>query len=356
MSVPSNGSYGRVAFRHSWEESLGLRKAKYLVLVGVVVRVIWRIILRRKPIASPEVSKTAPTWATNTTQQAARLHQAPTPQPVDAQISTSEKLIFGRAAGALTEFSAGRKPVWVRDKSGDLTYDVIGFAKARGELAEDAFAFSKAEPIFALADGASSSSQAGEWAVALCKLWVNSHSAWSEESLAENIAPLQDEFTGTSVAVEDSPSTWFAEEVSRRGAHAAFLGVRIVPSDKRGCEVHAVSYGDVCMLVYTKDRLVQSFPIAEHTDFSSFPALLSSNEIPSAENLLISTFAVEPGSRVILATDGVASLLLHPKVSRSTVRAVISGTAKQCGKKLMEARETGLLDDDDYTLIRIVVT
>ena len=334
------------------------RTLRYLVLASVLARSIWHLVGMRKSavqqVRSP--SSSVPRWAEKSAQPQSPTPAKAVPKPAASAVVETNTVVFGRFAGALSEFAAGRSLKEVKSRATNYSFDCVGFAKARGELAEDAFACSKTEPIFALADGASSSSQAGEWALALCKLWVSSGSLWNQKSLAELVAPLQDEFTGASVAAEASPSTWFAEEVTRRGAHAAFLGVRIVPSGKSRYEVQAVSYGDVCMLVYTKDRLVQSFPIAEHSDFTSFPALLSSNEMPSDEKLLISKLAVEPDSRVILATDGVASLLLHPKVSRSTVRAVVSGTAKQCGKKLMDARETGLLDDDDYTLIRIVVT
>jgi serine/threonine protein phosphatase PrpC len=151
-------------------------------------------------------------------------------------------------------------------------------------------------------------------------------------------------------ADSDEPTAWFADEVARRGAYAAFLGVRFKETRGPRVEYRALSVGDVCLLHVNPDGRLSSFPVTAKDDFTSQPDLISS--APGTKPLLPVATAGGLNEReyLLIASDGVAALLLgEPQL----VADLLSGTPETVHSVLATARAEERMPDDDYTLIRI---
>ena len=163
---------------------------------------------------------------------------------------------------------------------------------------EDAVAGDPAAGRFAVADGASESFAAGEWARLLVAAFVAGGPAG--DWLA---APRAD----WRQAVAGQGMSWYAEEKLTAGGHATFLGLTTRPADG-GVEWEAVAVGDACLVHVVAGACRSSFPLTRPADFSMSPTLINSRAgVPAWKT---TRGVLRPGEALLLATDALAQCLL----------------------------------------------
>ena len=279
----------------------------------------------------------------------------PPPDLVGPLLRRARSIVSCRPAPTLEEVANGTTAVDVAWTAGPLRFQGFGFAKAQGELSEDAFAGHLRTASVAVADGASTSWQAGEWALSLCEAWVRPDGAWGSDEHETRVAAVQRSFQDSGHAKEAGKSRWFADEVARRGAFAAFLGISFDISAGPPVTYRALSVGDVCLLHYRNGMLVASFPITSSDELSSQPELIGSSLGRRTSPPKESSGELELGDVLILATDGVAGYLLGGSATGDPLRAFTHGPVNDVAGALGTARATGEMVDDDYTVVRVTL-
>jgi hypothetical protein len=164
---------------------------------------------------------------------------------------------------------------------------------------EDAVVGDSAAGRFAVADGASESFAAGEWARLLVEAFVERGP--SRDWLIRPRADWQQAVAGRAVS-------WYAEEKLSAGGHATFLGLTTQPvADQFDWE--AVAIGDACLFHVVSGSLLSSFPLDRPGDFTSSPTLISSRG--GSPNWKVTRGVLRPGEALLLATDALAQCLLQ---------------------------------------------
>lgn len=279
----------------------------------------------------------------------------PPPDPVGPLLHRTPSIVSCRPAPTLAEIAVGAAAVDVSWTAGPLRFEGFGFAKARGELSEDAFAGHLRTASVAVADGASSSWQAGEWALHLCDAWVSSASLWTSDEHETRVGEFQRSFQDPAQAPDAASSQWFADEVARRGAFAAFLGVSFDIAAGPQVAYRALSVGDVCLLHFRNEMLLASFPITSSDELNSQPELIASSPGRRTSPAKELSGELDSGDVLALATDGVAGYLLGGSATGDILESLIYGPAKDVAASLGTARTAGEMVDDDYTLVRVTL-
>jgi hypothetical protein len=217
----------------------------------------------------------------------------------------------------------------------------------------------------AVADGATESSFAGQWARQLVRAYGNSSMLGLEW-----LPPLAKEQARWRRTVQRKPLPWYAEEKVRNGAFAAFLGLAVTPqvspvTDKSasGGAWTAVSVGDCCLFHLRGAELLRSFPAQESTFFTQRPFLLSSNPLRNdalAERLLTTTGQWQAGDTFYLMTDALALWALQRWESGAAPWdevAALEGDQRQrrFGRWVEGLRASAMLRNDDVTLLAVQI-
>src|SRR5262245_17879032 len=122
---------------------------------------------------------------------------------------------------------------------------------------EDAFALNVEFGRFAVADGASESSFARQWARLLVDAFLAQPPAATGEELREWVKPLQEEWAK---GHKTKALSWFAEEKPRNGAFSSFLAMTL---DAEADRWQAMAIGDSCLFsVRGKKNVVTAFPLS----------------------------------------------------------------------------------------------
>jgi hypothetical protein len=211
---------------------------------------------------------------------------------------------------------------------------------------EDAFEVDRSGMIAAIADGASSSFGARDWAQALVDeflasrpepLTPRSFDSWLERCRRIAIAVPQDR----------ADESWWTEAGSQTGAYAAFLGVSIEPIGT-DFEVDIVVVGDCCAFVVNgKGNVTHTIPYSEAGQFGSHPALLGSTRLhPTAP--LWTRVEAQAGGTVVLATDAVGEWLLGDS---ARLGELLNGDEKSAKRLLQAERQANRIVNDDMTLV-----
>jgi hypothetical protein len=191
-----------------------------------------------------------------------------------------------------------------------LSYHALRVPR-RGHAAEecqDAVAGDAPRGRFAVADGASESADAGQWARLLVEDFVASparHLAW-----ASWLPQLQARWADAAAALPgDGALPWYLEERAREGAFATFLGVQVEDS-----VWHAQAVGDSCLFQLRGGALLRAFPLQRGDEFGSTPWLIGSRP-PGAEVAGRHGQRAEgewqAGDRLWLMTDALAQWFLR---------------------------------------------
>ena len=212
-----------------------------------------------------------------------------------------------------------------------------------------------------VADGASESAFAREWARAL----VDSFAAQppeltgiTGESLSEWLAPAQRKWYD-SVPWDRIP--WHGEAKARQGAFATLLGLTIAaaPHGSQGLSWQALAVGDCCLFIVRDDRLALSFPIEEASQFDNNPALICSNP-DNAGDLWKAVRRhggeCEAGDVFILASDALAGWFLAANSAGDKPWETLAELdSSNWAGWIEEQRSAGLMRNDDTTLVALEV-
>ena len=205
---------------------------------------------------------------------------------------------------------------------------------------EDAIEGDVVDKRFAIADGASESYAAGEFARMLAREYVSNGA--DREWLIQPRVQWQERFGKGEVA-------WYAEEKIASGAHATFLGLNVGTEGEHG-RWSAVAAGDSCLFVLHEGKLATSFPLDQSSAFNGAPALVRSHgEEPMWE---FGMGELHGGDRLLLATDALAQYLLCTSEAGNFAGPALLSIqdADDFAKWVQDARAAGQLKNDDVAL------
>lgn len=138
----------------------------------------------------------------------------------------------------------------------------------------------------AIADGATESSFAKEWADLLTKSFNKSKLPLKEYFLS-SLLELRKKWT---TLIQVKPLLWYAQEKAENGAFSAFLGVII---DLENYRYEAIAIGDCCFFHVRKDSVINQFPVKKSMEFGNNPYLISSKQ---SKNIELKNYLVEVSS------------------------------------------------------------
>jgi hypothetical protein len=223
---------------------------------------------------------------------------------------------------------------------------------------EDAFAADPALGRYAVADGATESSFAREWAGLLVDEFVQAGDAW--------LARLPDVQKRWLAGLPPAPYPWYAEAKVQEGAFATFLGLTVCRSpDGSYCDWQAVAIGDSCLFHSRGDELLAAFPLERSEAFTSVPRLLGSRTAAASDrekHIVRRQGQAQAGDRLWLMTDALAQCCLrdheqgrHPWRQVESLLAIPQ--ADQHFATWIEGlRNERRLRDDDVTLMKMDVS
>jgi hypothetical protein len=233
-------------------------------------------------------------------------------------------------------------------------YSLPKEGNAAGEY-EDAFAAEPGLGRFAIADGASESSFAGEWAKELTEGFVADPvqpGGW-----VEWLPQIRERWLG---AVSRGELPWYAEQKLEDGAFATLLGLEIELTPKSGgYPWRAAAVGDACLFHLRGGGLLSSFPVEDSTAFGTRPALIGSRARNGAASPIGDQWLAgraKPGDCFLLMTDALAQWFL------SAVEAGVwpwewltELTEETFPEWVANQRSTRALRNDDVTLLVVEV-
>ena len=211
----------------------------------------------------------------------------------------------------------------------------------------------------AVADGASESAFAREWARLLVRGYYRQRMT---------LARLQRCWQRM---VTRRPVPWYLEEKIRRGAHATLVGLSIrdaEPSERRGGSWRVVAVGDSCVFHVRDGELLSVAPISSSHQFDNHPHLISTDPSTSygldESRLTVVTGEWQPDDVFYLLTDALAEWTLgEHEAGRppwSLFRSLGQDGDSSAGQRSFETlvaklRKKGGLHNDDTTLLRVEV-
>ena len=213
----------------------------------------------------------------------------------------------------------------------------------------------------AVADGASDSAFAREWADVLTDAFVSRPPdipALAEHALHEWLSSAQAEWHGR-VPWDRIP--WHGEAKARLGAFATLLGltVGVAPSNPRKLVWHAVAVGDSCLFLVRDGQLSLSFPLDDAGQFDNSPSLVCSNPDNTGDlwdNVRRTSGECATGDTFILASDALACwLLARHAEGEKPWETLLALDRSGWTAWVQEQRSAGLLHNDDTTLLIIGV-
>jgi hypothetical protein len=204
---------------------------------------------------------------------------------------------------------------------------------------------------FAVADGATETSFAGEWARILTRAYCRDE--LSRKQIRKTLPLLEDEWRA---GIETESLPWYAEEKLTQGAFATLVGLTLFDG-----EWESSAIGDSCLFQVRRGRVITSFPMTSASDFNNHPGLLSSNNRrweDELENVKHASGTWEIDDEFYLMTDAIACWFLGA-IEAGQPAAEICGLL-QAGDRFEEwidsLRNDSGMRNDDVTLLKIRVT
>lgn len=195
-----------------------------------------------------------------------------------------------------------------KDIKASLTFELAqGFVvqKAGHSLTEceDIWGYAQKEQgmAIALADGATESSFAQEWAGLLVNHFVQDLPI--ELELIAWLKGLQNQWLSW-LAAQELP--WFAKRKAATGAFATFISLWLSEQSWR-----VMAVGDSCLFVVRDRQLITSFPQKSSRDFNNSPALIGTHLRPELLQILTMQGDLQMGDRFYLTTDAIACWILR---------------------------------------------
>ena len=228
------------------------------------------------------------------------------------------------------------------------------------EECEDAYAKKKTKQSLKalVADGATESSFAREWANLLCKALVNKRS-FSYQTIANYLPEIRKKWQNQ---VTQKPLPWYAEAKLEKGAFAAIAGVYI--HCKKG-QFDAFAIGDCCIFQVSNDQLLVSWPITEVSAFANNPFLVATK--PIDDETLKERFKplrkqpLDKGGYLFLMSDALACWFVHNHQQKERPWHTLIGFAEEEPSQqafeqwLDDQRTNKTIKNDDTTLLIIEI-
>jgi hypothetical protein len=221
----------------------------------------------------------------------------------------------------------------------------LGIPKAghAADECEDAAVCNSPAGRFAVADGASESIYAGEWARFLCEAFA------TDPTAADGIGP----WVGIAqkkwrAHVHGRPAPWHVAEKLEDGAFATFLGLAVGPGHWQ-----AVATGDTCLFLVRDDGLKRAFPLQAAAGFGTRPELIGSRH-RGRVRAAAARGAPAAGDRFWLMTDALAEWFLgEHEAGRAPWRELAALTADGFAGWVADRRSAGVLKNDDVTVVSV---
>ena len=223
---------------------------------------------------------------------------------------------------------------------------------------EDAIGINSEALRFAVADGATEAFDAGNWARRLARCWV------ADETPALSVEEFRTWVAGQGQRLHSSWQgrhlSWYAEEKSRHGSFAAFVGVQFELNRDRPCW-RAIALGDACLVHRRRDFLCSVMPVSEHQNFNSAPVLvpsLDSLQEAALARAVTSSGTFEESDVLLLLSDAAAAWYLRRSETEDPVCAefdsfLAAAQNKELTRLFQQERRAGRLKDDDIAILRI---
>lgn len=222
---------------------------------------------------------------------------------------------------------------------------------------EDAFAAEDRTGRYALADGATESSFAAQWARLLVEDFVRSGAdppRWSDSLL-----PLQAQWDRE---VRARALPWYAEAGLEQGAFATLLAVVLTAGPESAWRWQAVAVGDTCLVHTRAGSLLRAFPLTASRHFGSIPHLVGSRMSPPSiaqrQNVWEAGLG-QAGDRLWMMTDAAAQCCLaecesgrNPWNDLESILAAPSPDDR-FAQWVATLRDAGKMRNDDVTLLAI---
>lgn len=229
---------------------------------------------------------------------------------------------------------------------------------------EDSFALDETSGRFAVADGASSSSQAAAWAAELTTGFLDDVFSVAEpDAFASWLDRRAGRFAEAHPATDRAEMTaenWYAVAASEADGYATFIGASVLRATDGSLMVQTVGVGDSVAAVVRDGHLVHLAPTIGADGFDSYPDLLPSDLdrlATAAEAAFRSEFGLEAGDELLLMSDAIAEWALNHAGDEPEVWDVFGELDSHTFTSLVtELRAFDEIVNDDVTLVRCRVT
>ena len=212
-----------------------------------------------------------------------------------------------------------------------------------------------------VADGASESAFAREWANVLSDAFVDRPldlRNLTEESLYAWLAAAQAEWHA---GVPWDRVPWHGEAKARAGAFASLMGLTVgaAPDDARQLRWQAVAVGDSCLFIVRDGRLFLSFPLEDAAQFDNNPDLVCSNPDNVGElwaGVRRQSGECAAGDLFILASDALACWFLERSADgEKPWETLLALDSSEWDAWVEKQQRAGAMRNDDTTLVIIAV-
>ncbi|ONI84800.1 hypothetical protein ALI22I_30395 [Saccharothrix sp. ALI-22-I] len=230
-----------------------------------------------------------------------------------------------------------------------------------------------AGPVFAaVADGASESLLAGEWADLLTRSVIDA--AQDDECVLKDadhfataLAEAGDtwrEWLAEYVAKREAngrPIAWYEEPKLDRGPHATVLAARFDTDSSGVTSWDVAALGDSCLFHTRDDRLLRAFPVESSEAFDNSPGLVNAfnrDHALLARHVRTVSGRAERGDQFFLCTDALAAWFLREAERGNQPWDVLceftrSGDPDRFAAWLERTRGEGLMRNDDVTVVHV---
>jgi hypothetical protein len=225
---------------------------------------------------------------------------------------------------------------------------------------EDSCDYSDVHGVFAIADGAGSSSYAAQWSTSLVEMSVVDplYSADPAE-LSGWLKRARSRFLDSVPVIDTSVLSPHQRELLRRGAFSTFLQVRFEKLQTGKLRATCLAVGDSCaFLVKKTEEALRMFPALKGHSFDRPPALLgSSSDLFNPVRTLVqsSVWELGVGDRLVLATDAVARWLADHPEPKGMVEEILTMDSSFWAQRIDDLRRSGSIGNDDSTVLAMEI-
>ena len=208
-----------------------------------------------------------------------------------------------------------------------------------------------------VADGATESSFAKEWANLLSKDLTNIRS-FSFKSFAKRLPKIRGQWKEK---VNKKPLPWYAEIKLEKGAFSSIVGLWI---NYKKAFFNCFAIGDCCIFHLRGGSIIKSFPIENEVEFSSNPFLVSTKK--DDDDILFKHFRelkkqkIIKGDYLFVMSDALACWFMNKTNENDKPWNILIGFAEDSSHNKFEEwlqikREEKEIKNDDTTLLTIEI-